>query len=86
MQGTVNPARPIADNGVPQNRKVNADDDDTDDEYNDDDDAVVLFSRPKNSFKILQKMGSIFVLHSGTKTGGRRRKTEPYVFLRRPPV
>ena len=46
----MNPARPIADNGVPQNRNVNADDDDTDDEYNDDDDAVVLFSRPKYSF------------------------------------
>ena len=61
MQGTANPARPIADNGVPQNRKVNADDDDTDDdtddEYNDDDDAVVFFSRPKNSFEFSPENG-----------------------------
>ena len=60
MQGTVNPARPIADNGVPQNRNVNADDDDTDDEYNDNDDAVVLFSRPEYSFDFSSENGLHF--------------------------
>ena len=60
MQGTVNPARPIADKGVPQDRRGNADDDDTDDEHNDDDDAVVLFSRPKNSFEFSLENGLHF--------------------------
>ena len=60
LQGTANPTRPIADNGVPPNRKVNADDDDTDDEHNDDDDAVVLFSRPKNGFEFVSENGLQF--------------------------
>ena len=60
LQGTANPTRPIADNGVPQNRKVNADDDDTDDEQNDDDDAVVLFSRPKSGFELCLENGLHF--------------------------
>ena len=71
MQGTVNPARPIADNGVPQNRKVNADDDDTDDAYNDDDDVVVLFSRPKYSFDFSLENG----LHFGVAFWDENRGT-----------
>ena len=71
MQGTANPACPIADNGVPQNRKVNADDDDTDDAYNDDDDAVVLFSRPKNSFDFSLENG----LHFGVAFWDENRGT-----------
>ena len=71
LQGTVNPARPIADNGVPQNRKVNADDDDTDDEHNDDDDAVVLFSRPKNGLEFCLETG----LHFGVAFRAENRRT-----------
>ena len=52
---------------------------------------IMMMTMPWSSFRgrkmalnFVWKMGFILGLHSGPKTGGRRRKTGPYVFLRRP--